>query len=88
MMVEVFSRLFHILSIIKKGRLLHFFYGSLIALFIILFFGAWWAMLIVLLAGAFKEVVDYLDHGEVEARDMFYTVLGGVVVCLPQILGG
>lgn len=86
--MEQIIKLFNFLSEIPKDKLLHFFYGSLVAFVVAMFFGAWWAMLSALVVGVFKEVVDYFDHGDVESRDLLFTVLGGAVVCLPLVLGG
>lgn len=84
----IISEILELMAGVKKDKLLHFFYGALIASLTGVLFGAWWGILATLSAGLLKEVFDLIDLGEVEALDLMFTVFGGLVVLLPMVIGG
>jgi len=72
---------------VPKDKLLHFFYGALIACFVSLVLSPWWGILAATVAATIKESWDYFSQGEVEGSDFLFTVFGGIVVVLPAMVG-
>lgn len=72
---------------VPKDKLLHFFYGALIAFFASLALSPWWGILAATVAATTKESWDCFSQGEVEGRDFLFTVFGGIVVVLPAMAG-
>ena len=75
------------LSNIPHDKLLHFYYGSLVALVSTLAIGALWSVPIVLTVAVGKEVYDHFYGGTVEAWDVIWTVYGGAIVWIANIGG-
>src|SRR5690625_4463672 len=72
---------------VPKDKLLHFFYGDLIACFVSLVLSPWWGVLVATIAATIKESWDYFSQREVESSDFLFTVFGGIVVVLPAMVG-
>jgi hypothetical protein len=75
------------LAEIRKDYLLHYFYGSLVGLVMVLVTGDYWLGLIaVWIVALAKEVYDSWSDGDPDPVDVLATVAGGVVVVLPMML--
>ena len=73
------------LANIPHDKLLHFYYGSLVALVSTLAVGALWSIPIVLTVALGKEVYDHFYDGTVEFYDIVWTVYGGAIVWIANI---
>lgn len=65
---------------IPHDKLLHFYYGSLLAAGVNVLAGVAWSMLVVVAVAIGKEVYDKYNKGTVDVWDAVWTVLGGAVV--------
>lgn len=63
----------------QHDKLLHYFYGSLLALLCLPFIGIYSAFVVAFVALA-KELWDSRGNGTVEFMDVTWTMLGGVTV--------
>ena len=75
------------LANIPHDKLLHFYYGSLVALVSTLVVGALWSIPIVLTVAVGKEVYHHFYGGTVEFYDIVWTVHGGAIVWVANIGG-
>ena len=65
----------------QHDKLLHYFYGSLLALLCLPFIGIYSAFVVAFVALA-KELWDSRGNGTVEFMDVVWTMLGGGVVII------
>lgn len=68
------------LANIPHDKLLHFYYGSLVASVLTVTVGILLSILIVLMMAIGKEVYDKYNNGTVDVWDAVWTGLGGAVV--------
>ena len=68
------------LANIPHDKLLHFYYGSLVALISTLAVGALWSRPIELTVAVGKEVYDHVYRGTIEFYDIVWTAYGGAIV--------
>lgn len=78
--------LYRRITVIQKDKLLHFIAGMLVAVIVLIVLPWWAALAAAVLAGAAKEIIDYYGYGAPELADFLYTALGGLIVCLPEII--
>ena len=69
----------------QQDKLLHYFYGSLTALFCLPFIGIYSVIVVAFVAIA-KELWDSRGNGTVEFMDVAWTMLGGGVVIISFII--
>lgn len=61
-------------------KLLHFFYGAMVGVVVVLFVSPVYALMAVALVAALKEAIDYISKkGTVDIFDIVWTVVGGAV---------
>lgn len=73
------------LANIPHDKLLHFYYGSLVALVSTIVVGALWSIPIVLTVALGKEVYDKYNKGTVDIWDAVWTVYGGAIIWIANI---
>ena len=73
------------LANVPHDKLLHFYYGSLLAAGVCVLAGAVWSMFVVVVVAAGKEVYDRYNNGTVDVWDAVWTVYGGTVVWISSI---
>lgn len=77
--------------VIPQDKANHVVYGAVVACAVSLLAGPGWAFLASVVVAVGKEISDWYQntkggsHG-VEAYDAVATILGGVLVCLPQVI--
>lgn len=72
---------------LDKDKANHFLYGSVITMFGIIFgMGIVWSLAICLVVAVMKEIWDFFYGSGFDWLDIFWTLMGSVVVVLPFFL--